>query len=213
MVLERPSGILDNGKINTANADGYGSKFILEGQVGDDNNVSLIELKCSYDGTKFNYNDTEGNRIWLIKPTKDYKLTSNGKDIFAVSDSEKNARNLIEKLGKYSVSQGEVVTLEGFNLGGAVSQASINGSSVTSTRNGLSSIDIPIGTNTTSGRLEIAVDASDSYLVYALNNKNSNPVFGSDGQTVTKQVILQILVLRERATILQQLILLHQDII
>lgn len=103
--------------------------------------------------------------------------------------------------------------MEGFNLGGAVSQASINGSSVTSTRNGLSSIDIPISTNTTSGRLEIAVGASDSYLVYALNNKNSNPVFGSDGQTVTKQVILQILVLRERVTILQQLILLHQDII
>lgn len=89
-------------------------------------------------------------------------------------------------LGKYSVSQGEVVTLEGFNLGGAVSKASINGTSITSTRNGLSSIDIPIGTNTTSGRLEIAVGASDSYLVYALNNKNSNPVFGSDGQTVTK---------------------------
>lgn len=89
-------------------------------------------------------------------------------------------------LGKYPVAQGEVVTLEGFNLGGAVSQASINGTSVTSTRNGVSSIDISIGTNTTSGKLEISVGSNNSYLVSALNNKNSNPVFGSDGQTVTK---------------------------
>ena len=87
-------------------------------------------------------------------------------------------------LGKYSVYENEKVIIYGFNLKGAARSAKINGTSVTPVLN-VDSLEIPIGTTATSGKLEISIGATNETLIPVLNNLNHNPTFDTDGQTIT----------------------------